>query len=329
MFIFTILLIFILSSLYSCDKQSEEIGLFSSQLDTDLNIDSEYIVVIGDIQLYTYKKRYEIYYERTMNWILSQYFSGINFKCILQMGDITNNNSEYQYNIFYKHTLPVAQYIPYIACIGNHDYTWDANQHINGRNQTMFSDFTSFKLTNSLVVARFEENRMENIIVKTDILGVSYYILSLEFGPRTEVLEWANNFVMQHNDEKFILMTHEFLTSKGKRISSDCYAKRQLINTTCSSPEEVWNELVNNNNNIVCVLCGHSGFFTYQLSENMDGRSVPQILFNLQNQQNGGNGLIQLWEFSQNSDSSRIRIYNTVLQEWDINAGELEIRYKY
>lgn len=317
----------------SCNPQNESIepGLNRLNLNWDCNIDkgSEYIVVIGDIQEYTNGNTYKSYYGATMDWILSQHILGANIRCVLQTGDITNLNTVNQYDIFYQYTLPVAKYLPYVACIGNHDYTWDSDFKINGRNQTLFSNYTSFKLTDSLVVARFEDHKMENVVVQIEILGEILYILSLEFGPRAEVLEWAKSFVMKHQNERFILMTHEFLTGKGGRICSGSYAERQLSNTTWSSPEQVWQRLVKDNDNIFCVLCGHNGFFTYLLSENANGRLVPQILFNLQYQENGGDGWVQLWEFPQNSDSVSIRVYNTLSREWNNDAGELKFRYKY
>lgn len=300
-------------------------------LDTNLNEDSEYVVVLGDIQEYTAGKGYEGYYATTMNWILSQYMLGINIRCILQVGDLTNYNAENQYNVFYHYTLPVAEYLPFIACIGNHDYVWDKNGLINNRDRTSFSDYISFDSTDSLVVDRFESARMENIVVKNTIGGEPYNILVLEFGPRTEVLEWADAYVKQHQDSKFILLTHEYLTKKGERISYNSSAELQFRNTTWSSPEQVWQNLVKENDNIVCVLCGHNGFSTHIFSENSAGRQVPQILFNLQYQPNGGNGLIQLWEIPHNSDTIYIRTYDTVLQQWyaDDEAHKFNFNYKY
>lgn len=328
---FILLFIFFLINSCGSPEESMNLGLYQQRLslDTALNVNSEYMVVIGDIQGYTKGDGNDRYYGVTMNWIYSQYFWGYKIKRVLQLGDITENNDWLQYELFYKYTLPVAQYIPYIACIGNHDYVWDEAARINDRTQTLFTEYTSFELTKSLIVDRFEKGRMENIIVKNEIGGSLYYILSLEFGPRTEVLEWANRFVKKHPDHKFILMTHEFLTRKGKRISSGSDSSLQLKNTSWNSPEQVWQQLVKDNDNIFCVLCGHNGFFSYLMSNNASGRLVPQILFNLQYLENGGNGWIQLWEFPQNSDSVNIGLYNTLSREWNSDAGKLKLRYKY
>lgn len=326
-----IVFLFILSILFvSCDKNEDiQLEWEPQSIDENLNRDSEYIVVIGDIQEYTNDNESSIYYEETMRWIWSQYRYGIKIKCILQVGDITNNNAQNQYETFYRYTYPVANVIPYVTCIGNHDYVWNAHLKIENRNQTSFSDYTSFELTKSLVVDSFEPNRMENIVVENVINGKPYYILVLEFGARQEVVKWAGDYAKNHQDKKFILMTHEFLNRDGNRISANSYAGRQLRNTTWSTPEEIWEGMIKENDNIVCVLCGHNGFYGYQLSQNSYDRMVPQILFNLQYQDNGGNGLVQLWEFPQGSDFVHIDVYNTIQRQWYSDSTTTKFSFKY
>ncbi len=74
--------------------------------------------------------------------------------------------------------------------------------------------------------------------------------------------------------------------------------------------------LVKQNNNILCVLCGHAGFTGRYFSYNHAGRNVPKLMFNLQYQENGGNGLIQLWEIPADSDTVKICAYNTITRDW-------------
>lgn len=316
----------------ACDKNDIYHSEWVLQpIDKNMNRDSEYIVVIGDIQNYTDIKAYSAYYKGTMCWIWSQHQQGINIKCVLQVGDITNGNAQHQYETFYEYTIPVANIIPYIACIGNHDYEWNSDFKIEDRNRTFFSDYTSFELAKSLVVGSFESGRMENIVVEITLNGSTYYVLSLEFGARHEVVEWAKSFVRGRPDRRFILMTHEYLSRNGERVSADSYAELQFRNTTWSTPEELWTELIKDNDNIVCVLCGHNGFSCRQFSLNSHGRLVPQVLFNLQYQEHGGDGLVQLWEFPQNGDSVYVDVYNTIYREWfaDEASTKFSFRYKY
>lgn len=297
--------------------------------DPVLNNTSEYIIVLGDLQVYTNTPHTFPYLESTMNWIWSQQQHGKNIKCVLQTGDVTENNLRSQYDIFLEYTAPVAANIPYISCPGNHDYTWVDGSLILDRYSTLFSEYTAFDTVKSKIVEQFEAGRMENIIVENTIMGHRYDIISLEFGPRKEVVEWVRKHVASHPERRYILMTHEHLTSKGERISKGAYSVSQLRNTTVTSPEQLWKQLINENNNIVCVLCGHNGFSTQLFSENANGREVAQILFNLQYQANGGDGWIQIWEFPLGKDYVNVDVYNTISRQFHPDKPRFQFKYKY
>lgn len=329
--IISILFLFLIAITCSCNK--EYISDSQPEKDNTISDNTDYIVVLGDIQEYTAGTGYEPYFRKTMEWIKAQNDKSI--KCILHVGDVTWHNAGYQWECFYNNTVSVAENILYITCTGNHDYdsdnsgNWVASK-IYDRNSTHINEYAKFPLTEKNIVARFETDRIENIVVANEIKGERYDILVLEFGPRTEVLEWANKYVSKHNDRKYILLTHEFLSRGGERISANSFAELQLCNTTWSSPEDVWQKLVKDNDNIVCVLCGHNGFSTQLYSKNTAGREVPQILFNLQYQENGGDGMVQLWEFPEHGDSVSVRVYNTITHEFHSDPStSFKFRYKY
>ena len=321
--------ILFISLFCSCEKEF----VFSQELidaDPILLAESEYIVVLGDIQEYTEHPQYYSYLKHTMNWLWSQKQHGLPVNCILQVGDVTNHNAIYQWTNFHECTAPSAEDILYVTCTGNHDYDWVDNGFIDDRASTHINEFAGFPHTKANIIAYFEPNKLENIVVANTIHGEPFDLLILEFGPRTEVLAWANDYVASRPDRKFILMTHEFLTTKGKRIEANSYAEQQFRNTTTSSPEQVWQQLVKNNDNIVCVLCGHNGFSAQLFSENSAGRKVPQILFNLQYQSNGGDGWVQLWEFPAYGDSVSVSVYNTIRREVHPDpATAFKFRYRY
>lgn len=326
------ILIFIIAFVgISCDAESNPNSSVFFTDDPFVNENSEYIIVLGDIQEYTNEEAYYPYFQATMEWIWNKIKEGKNIKCVLQTGDITWTNQHYQYNIFYKYTYPVALEIPYISCPGNHDYSY-SNGYIKNRYSTLFSQYTSFDNVNQLVVDRYEEGRMENIIVKNEINGERIDIVSLEYGARTEVIEWAKQHIRNNPGIRYIILTHEFLTSKGKIIQDqESYAYIDLARgeSTYSGPVYIWNNLIKDNNNIVCVLCGHHGFSAHLFTKNSFGREVPQILFNLQYQDNGGDGWVQLWEFPKDSDFANVNTYNTITQEYHPDSNHsFKFRYK-
>ena len=311
----------------SCSKTDYDLQL---EEDPILHHQSEYIIALGDLQTYTSQTSSLPYLHKTMTWINTQKKYGKNINCILQVGDITDNNSSKQWKRFYDCTYPIAYDMQYIACTGNHDYDCDENGRIFDRTSTMINLYAAFSSTCQNIIDSFEKDKIENVVVSNTIHGERYDIIVLEFGPRIEVVEWAVDYVSAHHDRKFILMTHEFLTSSGERVSSGSYAEWQIRNSSWSSPEDVWQKLVKDNDNIVCVLCGHNGFSAQLYSKNTAGRDVPQILFNLQYQENGGDGMIQLWEFPEQSDSASVRVYNTIKRKFHTDPStSFKFRYRY
>ena len=310
---------------------SDAIDLGQPTIDvSSFDAESEYIIVVGDIQEYTYNDCYQPYLEFTMQWIYTAVDAGMAVNCVLQTGDITSDNSRGQWRTFEKYTEPVAKLVPFVACIGNHDYDWNDKSKIESRNDTRFSKYVTFSKAKAQVVARYEKGKMENVVVRNMIFGDYYDILVLEYGARDKVVEWANNHLRANPEKRFILLTHEFLTRDGEIISDGSYAEKQLLNTSWNSPQQLWDKLVKCNDNIMCVVCGHNGFSKVRFATNEAGREVPQILFNLQYQENGGDGLVEIWEMAQNSDSISVGVYNTIRNEWiDSPDTSFKFRYKY
>lgn len=316
----------------ACQKKDQTFPvptLKSIPFDPVFNHNSEYILVLGDVQEYTGNAVYAPYFASTINWIYSQYLHGIKIKYILQTGDITWGNRPRQYKVYQQYTDLIAEYIPMIACVGNHDYTYDEKGEIVDRYSSLFTEYITPCAQNWPIASYFEPRRLENIVVSGQLQQMPYDILCLEFGPRSEVIAWANRYVASHRDRKFILLTHEFLTRNGERINKGSYAELQLRNTSYSTPEQLWQKLIKNNDNILCVLCGHNGFMQHLFSKNSTGREVAQMLFNLQYQANGGDGWIQLWEIPADRDSIHVQTYNTIRRTFSSDpVGTFKFKYR-
>jgi hypothetical protein len=101
-----------------------------------------------------------------------------------------------------------------------------------------------------------------------------------------------------------------------------------MIDEESSPAQHVWDSLVYNNDNIRCVICGHTDPLSQVLySKNSKGRIVPQIEFNIQNLPNGGNGYIQLWEFDKNNNVY-VRTFNTNTESF-VNDSITEFQFKF
>lgn len=326
------LLLILVSILHSCesdidepvnDPEEEPVEIedtwdYQSQ-DEIINSNSKYLAVIGDIQEYTYSNKKLQYLIQTCDWLRSQQKHYNNFICVLQNGDLSWDNAQRQWNRADEAFYNLGSKLLLIPCTGNHDYTLggpSGSMEITDRSSTLLNSMTSLTNLKRSNVIYYEDGKLDNIIVPVEVDNKTINIIALEFGPRKSVVSWTDSVIKANPDNKYVLMTHEWLTSAGKRISGGSYAAIQMPNLSHSSPEEVWQKLVYPNDNILCVLCGHNGFCKYLYSTNIAGREVCQILFNLQYQKNGGDGMIQLWEFPKDEDVINIKVYNTITREF-------------
>lgn len=297
----------------------------------EYNESSEYIAIFGDIQYLT-NAAYISIYQFSCDWILAQKHVGMNINSILHTGDVTQTNAIGEWGCFYEATHELFKEIPYISAIGDHDYTWDDYGVIHDRYSTHFSEYFNFPLTKQRVVAWYEKGRMENIVIENYIHGMPIFFLVLEFGPRKEVVEWANEYVKNHPDIHFILLNHEYLDSGGGRRTKGLKCSFRLKNTqtTYTTPNELWKQLVKCNDNILCVLCGHvNSLYTYTLEENDFGREVPQIQHNIQGSTYRYDNWLMLWEFPKRSDSVNVSIINTKsLKYYNDKAVLSQFRYR-
>ena len=159
--------------------------------------------------------------------------------------------------------------------------------------------------------------------------GSPLYLLFLEFGPRKEVVEWAKNYVSNNPNNRFILINHEYLESGGGRRFENLKCVNRLRNTSHTTPEELWKDLIKCNNNIVCVLCGHvDSLYAFTSEKNDYNNDVLQMEFNLQTEQYRTENWLMLWEFPETSDSVNVALYN-VKSHCYIDNTPFMAKFKY
>ena len=324
-----LLLLCIVSVLFaSCQKDWIEIDVESAIEDFEIE-GTEYIAVFGDIQYYT-TPTYIALYQYSVDWLLKQKADGMNIKCVLHTGDICHQtNARSCWDCFQGAMSVLSKEIPYYSMIGDHDYLWYDDTHIDGRNDTHFNEYIQFPLSAQNVIARFEAGHMENVVVKNIIQGKRLDLLILEFGPREEVVSWANEYVRSHPDVNYVLMTHEYLEKGGGRRTVGLKSAARLQNTSYTTPDHLWERLIKCNDNIRLVLCGHvGGLYALTVDTNDFGREIPQIQHNIQSPNYRYDNWLMLWEFPAESDSANVSIYNTRTRKY-YNNQEVLFKFHY
>lgn len=314
---------------FSCHKDWIEIDVNLENEPFEIE-PTEYIAVFGDIQYYT-TSTYINLYQHSVDWLLQQKSKGTRIQCALHTGDICHQTNALScWNLFRQAMSTLSNEIPYYSMIGDHDYMWYDSIHIDERNDTHFNEYVQFPLSMQNVLDQFEPGRMENVVIKNTVQGQRLDLLILEFGPRKEVVEWADAYVKEHPDERFIVMTHEYLEKGGDRRVSGLKMVARLQDTTYTTPDQLWEQLIKCNNNIICVLCGHvGGLYALTIDTNDFGREVPQIQHNIQSPDYRYDNWLMMWEFPVESDSANVFIYNTKTKKYYSDQTSLfKFRYK-
>jgi hypothetical protein len=233
-----------------------------------------------------------------------------NIACVMHLGDITDNNLPAQWELAQKAMKKLDGVVPYCLVPGNHDYS--ENGSCSDRT-TRFNDY--FPVSSFKDRAHFggvydkEPDRMENSYHLVGEGAQKLLVLCLEFGPRKDVVRWANEVVGRHHDRAAILATHAYMYFDDTRFDVKKYGTAQSWNphnykiaantgNDVNDGEELWQNLVSKHPNFIMTLNGHVledglGKLT---SQTPAGRDVHQMLFNCQMRPNGGDAWMRVIE---------------------------------
>ena len=242
---------------------------------------------------------------------------------VFHLGDITNKSTVPEWeNAKRAMTVLEKAGLPFCLVPGNHDYSEGGTTKDR---TTKLNDF--FPVAAMKKLAHWggnydkEPNRMENNYQYMAAGGRRFLILGLEFGPRGDVLRWANEVAAAHKDREIILLTHALIYDDDTRYDWKKYGKKQIWNPhdyavakatgdDVNDGEEIWRKLISKHENFILTLNGHVlhdglGRVT---TTTPAGRAIPQILVNFQMRPQGGDGWLRLLEFKKRRHRSDLRL---------------------
>jgi hypothetical protein len=231
------------------------------------------------------------------------------------VGDITNNNYKYEWEHARKAFDIIDGKIPYVLAAGNHDY-----DHTEGR-LTYMNEY--FKVADQKKWATFgdvyEKGKLENHYQFMEINGQKWIVLSLEMGPRTEVITWANEVLSKHKHRLAIVLTHAFLYYGNERynhLRGGQRASPYNFNGDGADGEMLWNLLVRRHPNVMMLICGHlsSQYVGYRKDVATNGNVVHQMLVDYEKLK-GGQGFLRLLEFLPDGKTVQVRTYSPVTNQ--------------
>ena len=280
------------------------------------------VVVLPDTQYYvSYPDREAIYVKQT-EWIRDN-ATAKKVKMVLHEGDLVNSNNSSPEWVRAKNAMSKLVSLPYALSLGNHDYS--------GQKDTTFFN-SAFPVSNfsgkSWFGGVFESGKMDNAYYLFEAGGKNWLVLSLEYGPRQAVVDWAKGIVANNSDKLIILLTHAYMAPDGSRLGSgDAHNPHDTLTDTHDG-DELWEELVKTSRNIVLVLSGHVVDAARRVDTNNFGKNVYQILADYQSDTLGGNGYLRIMEFFPDQGKINIKTYSPWLNQYktdDKNQFELNV----
>jgi 3',5'-cyclic AMP phosphodiesterase CpdA len=284
------------------------------------------IAVLPDTQ--NYSERYPETYLAQTNWIVESR-KDRNISCVLHLGDITNNNAIAEWENARKAMRVLDGKLPYFLVPGNHDYS--AGGRCTDRTTLLNEYFQvgQFRETpNFGGVYDKEPDRLENSFHLFSAEGRKFLVLALEFGPRRDVVRWANEVVGRNKDRSVILITHAYMYDDDTRYDWKKYGAKQTWNPhnyavakstsdDISDGEELWSNLVSRHDNFVLTLNGHvlHDGLGRTMTATPSGRDVHQLLVNFQMRPKGGDGWLRLLEFRRDGRSVQVYDYSPIRDE--------------
>jgi hypothetical protein len=284
------------------------------------------IAVLPDTQFYS--ETYPANYLTQTRWIVENQAKR-NIACVLHLGDITNRNSPREWQNAANAMKELDGHLPYFFCTGNHDYSQGGSCKDRTTNLNTYFPVSQFKDRPTFGDTYDREpERMENSYHFFSAGGRDFLVLALEFGPRADVVRWANEVAKKYPQREAILITHALIYFDDTRYDWKKYGPKQRWNPHAYAiakatqddvldGEELWERLLSRHENFILTLNGHvlEDGLGRVTTRTPGGRDVPQLLVNFQMKPHGGDGWLRLLEFRADRQTVEVYDYSPILKQ--------------
>lgn len=231
------------------------------------------------------------YIEGIFKWI-AENTEELNMLLSINIGDATQNASRYEWAIVRAAYEYLDGVLPYWFALGNHDYpVYQDGRGADIRDAFAFREYFNIeeRMSQADFGGTFEQDRLDNSYYFYTENGVNYMVLYLEYGPRDEVLVWADQVISAHPNHKVIIANHAYFkhyangVEDGQAEYLPADAKAQYgseVETTINDGLEIREKLVKKHSNIILVTSGHSqgsGIF-YRADEGEQGNVIFEVI---------------------------------------------------
>jgi hypothetical protein len=288
------------------------------------------IIIMPDTQHYTEKNfggLPEIFTSQT-KWI-KNHKDSLNIVHVIHVGDIVNRNTDIEWERADKSMGILDNVVPYSLAVGNHDMGpggYTTTREVDKFNKTFpVERFKSGPGWGGI----FQQGHMENCFRFFNAGGSDYMVLTLEFGPRNEVLQWADSIVTLHSKHRVIVSTHCYLSFDNTLVDAKDRWNPQKYGIMdfghANTGKGIWEKFIKKHENIFLVVCGHiaNDGAGQLISVGDKGNYVYQILSNYQHfvhgSVNGGNGFLRIMTFYPDEKRISVKTYSPFIDKFMIH----------
>jgi hypothetical protein len=290
---------------------------FSTYLPPDPSDESFTVAILPDTQIYA--QSFPEIFTRQTEW-LAQNAQELNLAFVLHLGDITNTSAAEEWQNALRSMSLLNGVVPYALTVGNHDM--GSNRQTNSRS-TPLNTYFPLQYYEGLR-GTFEPGRAENSYHVFRAGGREWLVIMLEFGPRDEVLAWANQVATDHADLPIIIVTHTYTTTSGLWLTGTggaapiSYPYARNPGESVNDGLDMWMKFVRQHPNILMVVSGHIGHegIPRQAVKGNLGNTVYEMLLDYQYLPLGGEGWMGLMEFQPHTGRILVLSYSPYLDSY-------------
>lgn len=313
------------------DLSKNHNDLYSYYFEKDFIPSNEYdftIAAVGDIQSMSNNHANET--KAMFNWLKDNKESK-KIERVITLGDLTNDCTDEQWQTVADSISVLDGEIPYSLIRGNHDkMTKEEVEKARAGEPAVISTKFNEYFDNDVYSVQYTgayNNDPVNTYFATEICGIKYLFINLDFGPSTAVLNWAGDICETYSDYNAIISTHCFMFRDGTFLDKD-----DLFPPTYDGYEndgdDIFDKFISKHENISLVLCGHDPIsdVKYAEFEGKNGSVVSSLLTDHQyiDKFVGPSGMLTLLHFSNNGKKVQVETYSTVEERFYKHNNQFE-----
>jgi hypothetical protein len=264
------------------------------------------LVGLPDTQ--NYSSSYPQIFASQTNWVQLN-ATALDIQYVSHYGDIVNNADQAFQWVNADNAMRVLDDmgIPYGVCPGNHDFLSSGGSGQPFIPQNYLNYFGPSRFAGEPWYVGSSPSGL-SMCTTFRAGGIDFLQIHLACDTPVAELSWAQAILDRNRHVPAMLTTHRYLqdaedytggvplVSSG-RYPDIWYAAEGLYDPNGIRSEEFWRWFVRRNTNVFMVTCGHFHEEYRQVSTNVAGRPVHEVLADYQDDPNGGDGWMRIMRF--------------------------------